>query len=208
MLWKFDNPTRETSSSSGPLGVRWLPNGHILATFGTGKVGEIDPATKTFVWKVAGFNGDWFASPYDAQLLPNGRLAVANARQETGRVTVYDTATGAQVWKYPVNFARLVELVPAGRGTGTTRPTLLMAGRDKRHGSRLRTRGSPRTRPSPGTGGTAGSNTHRAILDRDGHSLVISDWNSLVKVSAADPGPGVVAPTGQHAVARDAGGRR
>ena len=181
VLWKFDNPTRETSSSSGPLGVRWLPNGHILATFGTGKVGEIDPATKTFVWKVAGFNGDWFASPYDAQLLPNGRLAVANARQETGRVTVYDTATGAQVWKYPVNFARLVELVPAGRGTGTTRPTLLMAGRDKLTEA-VYAPGQPENKTVTWRW-AAGSNTHRAILDRDGHSLVISDWNSLAKVS-------------------------
>ncbi len=181
VLWKFDNPTGETSSSSGPLGVRWLPNGHILATFGTGKVGEIDPTTKTFVWKVSGFNGDWFASPYDAQPLPGGRLAVANARQGTGRVTVYDTATGAQVWKYPVNFARLVEMVPAGSGTGTTQPTLLMSGRD-RLTEAVYAPGAPDDATSTWEW-AAGSNTHRAILDRDGRSLVLSDWNNLVKVS-------------------------
>ncbi len=181
VLWKFDNPTGETSTSSGPLGVRWLPNGHILATFGTGKVGEIDPTTKTFVWKVSGFNGDWFASPYDAQPLPGGRLAVANARQGTGRVTVYDTATGAQVWKYPVNFARLVEMVPAGSGTGTSQPTLLMSGRDQLTEA-VYAPGAPDDATSTWQW-AAGSNTHRAILDRDGHSLVLSDWNNLVKVS-------------------------
>ncbi|MEP6503962.1 MAG: nucleoside hydrolase, partial [Betaproteobacteria bacterium] len=141
----------------------------------------VDPTTKTFVWKVSGFNGDWFASPYDAQPLPGGRLAVANARQETGRVTVYDTATGAQVWKYSITFARLVEMVPAGSGTGTTQPTLLMSGRDRLTEAVY----------APGAVDNglstwqwaAGSNTHRAILDRDGHSVVVSDWNNLVKVS-------------------------
>jgi len=181
VLWKFDNPTGETSASSGPLGVRWMDNGHILATFGTGKVGEIDPVTKTFVWKVAGFNQDWFASPYDAQFLPDGNLAVATARNGTGRVAVFNPATGALVWKYDVNFARLVELVPAGLGTDTAQPTLLMAGRDKLTEA-VYDPGQPDDKTAVWQW-AAGSNTHRAILDRDGKSIVLSNWNSFVKVA-------------------------
>jgi hypothetical protein len=180
VLWKFDNPTGETSASSGPLGVRWLPNGHILATFGTGKVGEIDPATKTFVWKVSGFNGDWFASPYDAGFLPDGNLVVASARSGTGRVTVYNPATGAQVWRYDVNFARLSELIPAGSGTNTTQPTLLMGGRDKLTEA-IYDPGQPDDKTVVWQ--WAGGDTHRAILDRDGRSIVLSDTNDFIKLA-------------------------
>ncbi|MDQ6642786.1 MAG: PQQ-binding-like beta-propeller repeat protein, partial [Actinomycetota bacterium] len=181
VLWKFDNPLGETSGSSGPLGLRWLSNGHILATFGTGKVGEIDPSTKTFVWKAAGFNGDWFASPYDAQFLPDGNLAVASARSGTGRVTVYNPSTGSQVWKYDVNFARLVELLPAGAGTNTSQPTLLMGGRDKLS-EVVYDPGQPDDKTLVWRW-EAGDNTHRAILDRDGRSIVLSNTNSFVKVA-------------------------
>jgi hypothetical protein len=181
VLWKFDNPTGETSAYSGPLGVRWMANGHILATFGTGKVGEIDPATKTFLWKTAGYNGDFFQSPYDAELLPDGNLAVATAQNEGGRIAVYNRATGAVVWKYLIHYPHYVEFVPAGRGVNTTKPTLLMSGF------------SPLTELvyDPGQPDdktvvwrwSAGSNTHRAILDADGHSLVASDWDNLVKLA-------------------------
>ncbi|MEP6814765.1 MAG: PQQ-binding-like beta-propeller repeat protein [Marmoricola sp.] len=180
VLWKFDNPTGETSGSSGPLGVRWMSNGHILATFGTGKVGEIDPSTKTFVWKASGFNGDWFASPYDAEFLPDGNLAVATARNETGRVTVFNPTTGAQVWKYPVNFARLAELLPAGTGTNTTQPTLLMGGRDKLS-EVVYDPGRPDDKMLVWQ--WSGGDTHRAILDHDGRSIVLSDTNNFIKVA-------------------------
>ena len=93
VLWSFDNPTGETSASSGPLGVRLLPNGHILATFGTGTVGEIDMTTKSFVWKVKGYNGAFFQSPYDAELMPDGNIAVANAK--ANQVVVFNHTTGA-----------------------------------------------------------------------------------------------------------------
>ena len=181
VLWKFDNPTGETSAYSGPLGVRFMPNGHILATFGTGKVGEIDPATKTFLWKTAGFNADYFKSPYDAEVLPDGSLAVATAQNEGGRVAVYNRVTGALLWKYLINYPHYVELVPAGKGTGTTRPTLLMAGFSK----------TTEVVYDPGQPDDKqvvyqwqlGSNTHRAILDGDGRSLILSDWDNLVKLA-------------------------
>jgi hypothetical protein len=158
-----------------------MANGHILATFGTGKVGEIDPATKAFVWKTAGFNGDWFKSPYDAEVLPDGNLAVATAQNEGGRIAVYNRSTGAQLWKYLINYPHYVELIPAGKGTGTTKPTLLMAGFSK----------TTEVVYDPGQADDkqvvyqwqAGSNTHRAILDADGRSLVLSDWDNLVKLA-------------------------
>src|SRR5207248_205034 len=74
LIWKFDNPTGQTSTSAGPLGVRRVDGNRILATFGTGEVGLIDVATKTWLWKYTGFNGSFFQSPYDAELLPDGNL--------------------------------------------------------------------------------------------------------------------------------------
>lgn len=180
VLWKFDNPTGETSAYSGPLGVRWMSNGDILASFGTGKVGEINPVTKTFVWRTAGYNGDWFQSPYDAELLPDGNLAVATARNEGGRVAVYNRTTGAVVWKYLINFPHLVEMIPAGSGTNTDKPTLLMAGFSKLTEA-IYDPGQPDDKKVVWQW-KAGSNTHRAILDRDGHSIVLSDWDNLIKV--------------------------
>jgi len=181
VLWKLDNPTGEASAYSGPLGVRWLENGDILASFGTGKVGEIDPVTKKFVWITAGFNGDWFQSPYDAQLLPDGNLAVATARNEGGRVVVYNRTTGAVVWKYLINYPHLVEMIPAGKGTSTTKPTLLMAGFSKLTEA-VYDPGQPDDKTVVWQW-AAGSNTHRAILDRDGKSIVLSDWDNFIKVA-------------------------
>ena len=179
ILWAFDNPTGEASAYSGPLGVRLLPNGHILATFGTGTVGEIDMTTKTFVWKVKGYNGAFFQSPYDAELMPDGNIAVANAK--ANQVVVFNHSTGQLVWTYPINYPHYVELLPAGRGLNTTQPTLLTSGFSK----------LSEVVYAPGKPGDkalqyrwdAGSNTHRAILDRDGTSIVLSDWDNFIKLA-------------------------
>ena len=85
-----------------------------------------------------GLNGDGFQSPYDAEVLPDGNLAVATAQNEGGRIAVYNRTTGALLWKYLINYPHYVELIPAGKGTGTTKPTLLMAGFSKTHRGRLR----------------------------------------------------------------------
>ena len=74
-----------------------------------------------------------------------------------------------------------MEYVPAGLGTNTSQPTLLMAGF------------SPLTEAvyAPGQAGdksvvwrwNVGSNTHRAILDTDNRSIVLSDSDNLIKVA-------------------------
>jgi hypothetical protein len=180
ILWKFDNPTGETSAYSGPLGVRWLPNGHILATFGTGKVGQIDPVTKTFVWKTAGYNSDWFQSPYDAVTLPDGKLAVATTGNEYGRVVVYDRGTGATIWKYLLPGTKSVEYIPAGLGTSTGKPTLLIGGQKLEE-----------VVYDPGAAGNGtrvwgwqpSSNlVHRAMLDRNNRSIIVTNANDLIKL--------------------------
>ena len=181
ILWKWDNPTGESSAYSGPLGVRWMANGHILATFGTGKVGEIDPATKSFVWMTAGYNQDWFQSPYDAQLMPDGNLAVASARNEGGRVAIYNRSTGALVWKRLVNYAKCVELVPAGQGTNTSYPTLFMAGNTPVN-EVVYAPGQSADKQVVYTGPSA-SNVHRVILDRDGRSIIYANWDTVYKVA-------------------------
>jgi outer membrane protein assembly factor BamB len=182
VLWKFDNPTGGTSAYSGPLGVRWMANGHILATFGTGQVGEIDPVTKSFVWISSGYGSRYFKSPYDAQILPDGNLAVACARNGNGWVLVFDRATGALVWSYSINYPHLVEMIPAGKGHNTRRPTLLMAGFSQLTEAVY----------DPGHTGNKTvvwrwrkphSSIHRAILDRDGHSVVVTNHDYLFKVA-------------------------
>lgn len=99
VLWSWTNPTGRTSRYSGPLGVRWTAPGKILATFGTGEVGQIDVATKTFDWKVDRLGGEYLKSPYDAQVLPDGRLAVVLRRNHGGMVAVYDRHSGRLVWQ-------------------------------------------------------------------------------------------------------------
>lgn len=126
--WKFDNPTGRTTGNRGPLGVRWMPNGQILATFGTGEVGVIDVATKRWVWKVSGFNGDWFQSPYDAEILPDGNLAVATRFNEGGRVTVYNRSTGSIVWKHLLSNAHSVRYLTAAQSFDHSYPTLMVGG--------------------------------------------------------------------------------
>jgi hypothetical protein len=128
LKWKFNNPTGRTSGTPGPLGVRWMPNNQILATFGSGEVGLIDVATKKWVWKVMGFNGDWFQSPYDAEILPDGNLAVATRFNEGGRVTVYNRSTGAVVWKHLISNAHAVHYLSAAASFDHTYPTLLVGG--------------------------------------------------------------------------------
>ncbi len=179
VLWSFANPTGETSAYSGPLGVRLLANGHILATFGTGTVGEIDMTTKSFVWQTKGYTGGYFKSPYDAELMPDGNIAVANAK--TNQVLVFNHTTGAVVWTYAINYPHYVELIPAGKGTGTSKPTLMTSGFSK----------LSEVVYAPGQADdktlkyqwNAGANTHRAILDRDGTSIVLSDWDNFIKLA-------------------------
>jgi hypothetical protein len=188
LLWKFDNPTGEASSYSGPLGVRWLPNGHILATFGTGKVGEIDPATHKFVWITAGYKSDWFQSPYDALLLPDGKLAVGMTGNEGGRVVVYDRTTGTAVWKYLDALTKSVEYIPAGLGANTSRPTLLIGGRrldEVVYNPAGNGDGTRVYRWTPAT-----NVIHRAVLDRNGRSLIVSNANDLIKLDR--PGQGIL----------------
>jgi hypothetical protein len=128
LIWKFDNPTGRTSGTPGPLGVRWMPNNRILATFGSGEVGLIDVATKTWLWKVSGFNGDWFQSPYDAEILPDGNLAVATRFNEGGRITVYNLSTGAVVWKHLLSNAHSAHYLTAEQSFDHSYPTLLVGG--------------------------------------------------------------------------------
>ncbi len=113
VLWTFNNPTGGTSRYDGPLGVEWLPNNQILATFGTGQVGIIDAATKTWVWETSGYNGDWFQSPYAANLLPDGNIAVALRYNSGGECVVYNRTTGAVVWQYLLSNAHIVRYEPS-----------------------------------------------------------------------------------------------
>lgn len=128
LVWKFDNPTGRDHPDSGPLGVRWLPGNQILATFGTGEVGVIDVATKTWVWKTSGFNADWFRSPYDAEILPDGNLAVAMRYNEGGRIVVYDRSTGNVVWRHLLSNAHSVKFRTAEQSYNSPYPTLLVGG--------------------------------------------------------------------------------
>jgi hypothetical protein len=130
VVWKWDNPTGRplTEDATGPLGVRWMPNNQILATFGTGEVGLIDVATKKFVWKTSGYNGDWFQSPYDAELLPDGNLAVALRFNNGGRISVYDRTTGTEVWRHLLSNAHAVHFRTAAESYNSDDPTLLVGG--------------------------------------------------------------------------------
>lgn len=128
IVWKMDNPTGRSDPYAGPLGVRWLPGNKILATFGTGEVGVIDVATKTWDWKTTGFNQDWFQSPYDADLTPDGKLIVATRYNEGGRVTVYDRATGQQIWKHLVSNAHSAEYRTAAQSFNSDEPTIMVGG--------------------------------------------------------------------------------
>jgi hypothetical protein len=126
LVWEFDNPTGKASAYAGPLGVRWLPGNKILATFGEGDVGVIDVATKTFDWRISGIGTDWFQSPYDAEILPDGNIAVAMRYNEGGRVVVFDRATGTVVWKRLLSNAHTIHYRP--QGYNTPYPTLLIGG--------------------------------------------------------------------------------
>jgi hypothetical protein len=128
VVWRWDNPTGRTDYSAGPIGVRWMPGNRILATFGTGEVGLLDVATKTWIWKVWGFNGEAFNSPYDAELLPDGNLAVALRFNNGGRISVYNLTTGAEVWKHYLSNAHSVHFRTAAESYNSADPTLLVGG--------------------------------------------------------------------------------
>lgn len=128
IVWQMKNPTGRTDTASGPLSVRWLPGNKILATYGTGEVGVVDVATKTWDWKTSGYNGDWFLSPYDAELLPDGNLAVATRFNNGGRITVYDRSTGTEVWRHYLSNAHSVHYMSPERSYQTDYPTLLVGG--------------------------------------------------------------------------------
>jgi hypothetical protein len=128
VIWKFRNPLGDTDGTSGPIGVRWRGQGKIIATFGTGDVGQIDAATKTFDWRVEGFGDDYFTSPYDAQLLPRGKLAVATRYDEGGRVAVYDRSSGRRVWRHLISNAHAVTYRPPRLSYRTKFPTLIVGG--------------------------------------------------------------------------------
>lgn len=125
--WVFNNPLNNSNTYSGPLGAKWEPGNKILATFGTGVVGLIDAATKTFDWK---FNGcqatNWLQSPYDAEILPDGNLAIATRYNENGRVAVYNRQGCTIVWKYLLSNAHSVRMYNPGYNTNQI--TLLMGG--------------------------------------------------------------------------------
>jgi hypothetical protein len=124
----MDNPSGNTSFAGGPIGVRWLPNNQILVTCGTGEVGVIDVATKKWLWQVKGFNGEAFMSPYDAELLPDGNLAVATRFNSGGRVTVYNRFTGQEVWRYLLPEAHSVHFRTAAQSYNSDLPTMLVGG--------------------------------------------------------------------------------
>lgn len=128
VVWKFDNPAGQDGYTGGPLGVRWLPGNQILATFGTGEVGVIDVASKTWVWQTKGYGGDWFQSPYDAELLPDGRLAVALRVNSGGRISIYDRPTGTEIWRHLLSNAHSVHYRSAEDSWNSEDPTMLVGG--------------------------------------------------------------------------------
>jgi hypothetical protein len=129
VLWQWRNPTGLSSRYAGPIGVRWTGPGRILATFGTGEVGEMDVATKTWVWRTKGFEGEYFHSPYDAQVLPDGNLAVVTKYDEGGMVAVYDRATGHRVWSVRVPQAHAMLYRSPKDSWGTRLPSIIVGGR-------------------------------------------------------------------------------
>jgi hypothetical protein len=127
-VWKFDNPTGRTDLVSGPLGATWLSGNRILATFAGGDVGIVDVATKKMVWRTAGYHEDWFQSPYEAALLPDGNVAVALRFNDGGRVDVYDPDNGDLLWRHPLSNAHSVKYRTPSQSYGTKHPTLLIGG--------------------------------------------------------------------------------
>ena len=128
IVWQMNNPTGGSSYAGGPIAVRWQPNNQILATFGTGEIGLIDVATKRWVWKTGGYNGEVFQNPYDAELLPDGRLAVAQRWADGGRVSVYDRATGTEVWRHLVPQAHSLSFRTAAQSYNSALPTIIVGG--------------------------------------------------------------------------------
>jgi glycosyltransferase involved in cell wall biosynthesis len=128
VVWKFDNPLNNPHYLAGPVGVRWLPNNKILATFGTSEIGVIDVATKTFDWKLRSCSGESFQSAYDAELLPDGNVAIALRYNEGGKGIVCNRTTGLEIWKYKVPFAHSITYRAPAQSYNTSLPTLLIGG--------------------------------------------------------------------------------
>jgi hypothetical protein len=173
ILWQWKNPTGRASRYAGPIAVRWTGPGRILATFGTGEVGLLDVATKTWVWRTNGFGGTYFHSPYDAEVLPDGNLAVLTKYDEGGRVAVYNRATGRRVWSVRVPMAHTMLYRSPKLSWGTKLPSIIVGGRGEiaefsyRAGSKPKLVWRTRTRLShdliPGPGST--------LLSQDGTYL-------------------------------------
>ena len=131
VLWSWSNPTGRSSQYSGPLGVRWTAPGKILATFGTGEVGQIDVATKTFDWKVDRLGGEYLKSPYDAQVLPDGRLAVVLRRNHGGMVAVYDRSSGRRVWQVRLHETHTMLYRSPSVSWGTDGPSIMVGAKGR-----------------------------------------------------------------------------
>jgi DNA-binding beta-propeller fold protein YncE len=195
VVWKCSNPLGDTKTFSGPLGVRWLANGHILATFGTGYVAEIDPTKPCpgfpgvatpptppeIVWRYNGPASDGFQSPYDAVVLPDGSLAVALRFNQGGKVAVYRRQTGQNLWQLLLGDAHSLEYLPGGAGSSyPAGPTFLMGG----HGAVQQvTYDSAKTVVWFYNNG--GSFGHRIIEDSD-HNIVAAEGYFFHKLRRSD----------------------
>jgi hypothetical protein len=195
IVWKCSNPLGDDKTYSGPLGVRWMANGHILATFGTGYVAEIDPSKPCpgfpgvaspptppeIVWRYNGPASDGFQSPYDAVVLPDGSLAVALRFNNGGKVAVYKRSTGQNLWQLLLGDAHSLEYLPGGPGSSyPAGPTFLMGG----HGAVEQvTYDSAKTVVWFYNNG--GSFGHRIIEDSD-HNIVAAEGYYFHKLRRSD----------------------
>jgi hypothetical protein len=80
------------------------------------------------VWKTSGWKDDWFRSPYDAEILPDGKLAVAMRFNSGGRVDVYDLQTGEVVWRHLLPHVHSVTYRSAEQSYNSPYPTLIIGG--------------------------------------------------------------------------------
>lgn len=126
IVWQWRNPTGLPSRFSGPLGVRWVGTDKILATFGTGEVGLIDVHAKKFDWVRTSADGEYFKSPYDAQILPDGNLAVVTRYNHGGQVAVYDRTSGQRVWQVLADQPHTMLYLGPKRSWHTSYPSIMV----------------------------------------------------------------------------------